>query len=204
MKFTHYFAFCAVVVLYIYTIQQRSSPEEKYRTYFDAAARCQQQISSMARHDSLAERYGVVLEELQLEAVRQTSPQKPQNQSHRRGSIPQARPVVLGTVMEAFQPLPSNGNQSSNFDLPNNIFAEVGFGDGQNATTPSSLMAELTSWGEFDSLVSSSLTSVDHCSHIFNAQVNAGMGGLDFLALGDQDRMWDNPLGNDLDHMVGS
>ena len=62
-KFTQYFAFCAVVVLYVYTIQQRNAAQDKYREYFDAAARCQRQISSMAENESLAQRYTVVLEE---------------------------------------------------------------------------------------------------------------------------------------------
>jgi hypothetical protein len=52
-----------VVVLYVYTIQQRNAAQDKYRKYFDAAARCQRQISSMAENESLAQRYTVVLEE---------------------------------------------------------------------------------------------------------------------------------------------
>jgi galactonate dehydratase len=44
-------------------IQQRNEAEETYRPYFNAAARCQTQISSMAENESLAQRYTVVLEE---------------------------------------------------------------------------------------------------------------------------------------------
>jgi hypothetical protein len=44
-------------------IQQRNEAEGRYRPYFDAATRCQTQISSMAENESLAQRYTVVLEE---------------------------------------------------------------------------------------------------------------------------------------------
>jgi hypothetical protein len=57
-------------------------------------------------------------------------------------------------------------------------------GDSQNATTPSSLMAELTSWGEFDSLVT------------------AGIGGLDYMFLGDSTRSWDVEMGADPGRML--
>lgn len=52
-----------MVVLYVYTIQQRNATEDNFREYFDAAERCQGQISSMAENESLAQRYTVVLEE---------------------------------------------------------------------------------------------------------------------------------------------
>ncbi|KAH7416810.1 hypothetical protein BKA64DRAFT_691375 [Cadophora sp. MPI-SDFR-AT-0126] len=188
--FTHYFAFCAVVILYIYTIQQRNSPREKYRAYFEAAEKCQRQISSMAGHESLAERYSVVLEELRLEAVKQTETTRDaQNQALRMSSIPQVGQMFPTTVIDGYQAThPGNENSTSDFDLATNMYAnghEAGHGEGQNSTTPSSLMAELTSWGEFDSLV------------------NAGMGGLDFLSMGDQSGMWEGPLDSTFPNNVG-
>jgi hypothetical protein len=48
----------------------------------------------------------------------------------------------------------------------------------QNDATPSSMMAELTSWGEFDSLV------------------NAGIGGLDYMFIGDSTRSWEVDIQN--------
>jgi hypothetical protein len=44
-------------------IQQRKEAEETWRPYFEAATRCQTQISSMAENESLAQRYTIVLEE---------------------------------------------------------------------------------------------------------------------------------------------
>ena len=171
-KFTHYFAFCAVVILYIYTIQQRNSPRDKYRAYFEAAEKCQRQISAMAGHESLAERYSVVLEELRLEAVKQTETTRDaQNQAPRMSSLSQVGQLFPTTAIDGYQPAhPGNVNGASEFDLATNLYAnghEAGPVEGQNSTTPSSLMAELTSWGEFDSLVSAPKNSVfsDFQSH---------------------------------------
>jgi hypothetical protein len=53
------------------------------------------------------------------------------------------------------------------------------FGDDQHTATPSSLMAELTSWGEFDSLVTA-----------------GNIGGLDYMFLGDPSRSWEFDMEN--------
>lgn len=72
-QFTHYYAFCAVVVLYVHTIQRRSDPQSTWKEYFTAASRCQQQIHALrGKKDSLALRYSIVLEELRIEASKQT------------------------------------------------------------------------------------------------------------------------------------
>lgn len=60
-------------MLYIYVIQKRASPPEVYTNYFSAAIRCQSHISSIAEKGSLSERYCLVLEELRVEALRQTA-----------------------------------------------------------------------------------------------------------------------------------
>lgn len=53
------------------------------------------------------------------------------------------------------------------------------FGEDQHTATPSSLMAELTSWGEFDSLVTA-----------------GNIGGLDYMFLGDPTRSWEFDMEN--------
>ncbi|KAN0096685.1 Fungal specific transcription factor domain containing protein [Hyaloscypha variabilis] len=184
--FTQYFAFCAVVVLYVYTIQQRTAPEERYRPYFDAATRCQKQISAMAENESLAQRYTVVLEELRLEAIKQT-----QNPAHQLGnelnSAVQSNFSAPQAVMQPSQIAPG-GINGTTMQSPVNMFsasdATMQLGDGPNSTTPSSLMAELTSWGEFDSLVT------------------AGIGGLDYMFLGDSSRSWDVDMDADPGRML--
>ncbi|KAF4975536.1 hypothetical protein FZEAL_7682 [Fusarium zealandicum] len=69
---TAYFAFTATIVLFIYVIQKRESPPEVYSSYLAAATQCQSHISAMAEKGSLSERYCLVLEELRVEALRQT------------------------------------------------------------------------------------------------------------------------------------
>ena len=150
-QFTHYFAFCAIVVLYVYTIQQHTAQDERYRRYFDAAAKCQSQITAMAQQASLAQRYGVVLEELRLEAIKQT-----RNIGHNMASTQPNWQRNIDTVLGH---LPNHANDEGNilgteqghsgFDSTSN----GGF-DSHNAT-PTSLLADLTSWGNFDSLVRS-------------------------------------------------
>jgi len=126
----------------------------------------------MAGHESLAERYSVVLEELRLEAVKQTETNRDaQNQAPRMSSLPQVGQMFPGAAIDGYQPASGNDNGASDFDLATNLYTnghEAGPSEGQNSTTPSSLMAELTSWGEFDSLVSTQRISVQSISSLSN------------------------------------
>lgn len=61
-------------MLYIYVIQNRACPAHVYSAYFAAATRCQSHLSAIAEKGSLSERYCLVLEELRVEATRQTTP----------------------------------------------------------------------------------------------------------------------------------
>jgi hypothetical protein len=57
----------------VYTIQRRVDSDATWHSYFQAAEKCQGQITSYAREkDSFAQRYRIVLEELRSEAVRQS------------------------------------------------------------------------------------------------------------------------------------
>lgn len=71
MKFTPYIAFCAIVVLYIHTIQRRFDFADNWRPDFLAAEKCQAQLTSQVDKSSLVQRYGIVLEELRQEVVKQ-------------------------------------------------------------------------------------------------------------------------------------
>jgi hypothetical protein len=145
-----------MVVLYVSTIQQRHSSNEIYRTYFEAAARCQSQISSLAENESLAQRYGVVLEELRLEAVKQVQHQKEiQNEDSNvrmqpNFTVPEAIMNQDNTnIAQSHNPIGAQvmGELFSNSDA--SVF------EGPTGTTPPSLIADLTSWSDFDSLVRS-------------------------------------------------
>lgn len=169
-QFTAYYSFCAVVVLYVYCIQQQYRLPETYQTYFDAAVKCQNQIHQVGTKESLHQRYYVVLEELRREAIKQmrnrsrSGPaEKLNRQSGVQSMVPPAAQEQHSVVGTAFDhPLDtglSNGNDCRMMSPEGNVFGE----------SPSSLLAEMTSWGEFASLVSA--------QHTFS-QLSIGQGAM--------------------------
>ncbi|CAG9953020.1 unnamed protein product [Clonostachys rosea f. rosea IK726] len=68
--FIPYYGFNAVVILYLYAIQERSERPETYLRHFRAGSKCHAQLEKIATHGSLMQRYGVVLQELRLEVLR--------------------------------------------------------------------------------------------------------------------------------------
>ncbi|KAG7055825.1 finger protein [Colletotrichum scovillei] len=68
--FIPYYGFCAVVILYVFAIQRRTEAPETYLDCFRLASQCHAQIESVATNGSLMQRYGVVLQELRLEVLR--------------------------------------------------------------------------------------------------------------------------------------
>lgn len=168
--FTQYYAFCGVVVLYIYRIRQHLlSPAGQCEDYFAAGQKCQRQLESISETDCLARRYCVVLEELRLEAVRQT------NQQNR------SEPGIAGIA-----PLPVAGAGAADHSRDDSTVLAVPEMTEQNGTSPDmtasfyngnvpqtpdsaifnsnylpSNMADLTSWGQFDSLVTAGIGIFD-------------------------------------------
>ncbi|KAJ9139384.1 Zn 2cys6 transcription factor [Pleurostoma richardsiae] len=151
--FTSYFAFCAVVVLYVYAIQQSSSTSLKYQTYLDAATKCQNQRSGFAEKESLAHRYCLVLEELRLEAMR-----------HLEGeaAIPKgadlSHDVPYGDGLHSAAP-GRDGTIASGEGSFNQFSSMDGLVDLN--PSPSSSLADITSWGNFDSVVTSGFGHLD-------------------------------------------
>jgi galactonate dehydratase len=141
----------------VYTIQQRHAPKEKYQSYLDIAEKCQAQISSMGENESLAKRYSVVLEELRLEAVRKPQQHLEFSSTNSGREVLQRDLTVPSMALQLGQldHLNSLQRQETSFagDMSSNYANETMHSDSQNTMTPSSLMADLTSWGEFDSLV---------------------------------------------------
>lgn len=144
-QFTSYHAFCAVVVLYVYVIQQSVSHVQARQEYLSAAVRCQTQLSTIAEEGSLAERYCLVLEELQKEAVQlsersqadmdtETLAEDPPRQSE---MMQHERNVIEGGVA-----------LEQAFDIEN--MADAASFD----ATPGSSVYEISGWGDFDSMVS--------------------------------------------------
>jgi hypothetical protein len=83
--FTHYICFCAIIVVYIYTIQQHqsspspmtpsaSSTADDVQDLFSLAEKCQIHLARATRKNCPSRRYGIILEELRLEVHRQLSP----------------------------------------------------------------------------------------------------------------------------------
>lgn len=179
--FTQYFAFCAVVVLYVYTTQQRNAPQEKYLSYFQAAEKCQSQIRSMAEKESLAQRYSVVLEELRLEAVKQTRGYR-ESQNANFSTTYIARSQNMNHIHDGTNVSGASMLDTSRLDF--SMANETSGSDGPNGATPSSLMAELTDWSSFNSLVT------------------AGMANLDFLFPEEQNLQWDLGAPTDVDGML--
>ncbi|KAF3400563.1 hypothetical protein DPV78_005001 [Talaromyces pinophilus] len=83
--FTHYICFCAILVAYIYTIQQHqsstsdpttpsvSSMTDDVQDLFSLAERCQVHLAKATRKNCPSRRYGIILEELRLEVHNQLS-----------------------------------------------------------------------------------------------------------------------------------
>ncbi|KAK1505524.1 finger protein [Colletotrichum abscissum] len=65
-----YYGFSAVVILYVFAIQRRTETPETCLDCFRLASQCHAQIESIATNGSLMQRYGVVLQELRLEVLR--------------------------------------------------------------------------------------------------------------------------------------
>jgi len=71
-----------VVALYVYVIKQQSEPSKKWMPYFEAGARCQNQIKISAEKESFAQKCSVVLEELRFEAVGHMQKKRKQPTAH--------------------------------------------------------------------------------------------------------------------------
>ncbi|KAH8196117.1 hypothetical protein TruAng_009716 [Truncatella angustata] len=146
--FTLYFSFSAVVVLYVYVIQQKASTSDVYHTYLEAANTCQVQISTIAEQGSLTRRYCLVLEELRAEALRQTTGVDT--------TYPTANPTQQGPTLDQAA--------GASADAPSSTFhqLELAFdGDMNWNASPSSSVADITSWGHFDCLVSAGLGGME-------------------------------------------
>ena len=138
--FAHYQAFCAVVVLYTYTIRSRGEDTSTWMRYFRAAERCQGQVVTVAGFDSLAYRFFVIMEEFRSEVVKllqhcSAGPGASKNHSNgSRGSSGGQEPQDMSA---AFLPA-----ESSSIQWPGNETQVDQFG-----------LLDLPNWEQLDSLV---------------------------------------------------
>lgn len=148
-------------MLYVYAIQQRHAPPETYVPAFHAAIRCQAQISSIAIPGSLAQRYGVVLQELRLEVLRHNSHllalTTGGGDGTDGGEIQEGGETLLGSCSN--QDLLGLGPQgmhlsSAGEDVAGHFGVASEEGLGFVGHSPGSSIVQMTGWGQFDSLVS--------------------------------------------------
>ncbi|KAF5007412.1 hypothetical protein FDECE_6260 [Fusarium decemcellulare] len=189
--FIPYYGFSAVVILYVYAIQQRAELPETYSRHFRLASKCHAQIEGIATKASLMQRYGVVLQELRLEVLRN-------NNYLASVSTPRAGGVSIGEEGNTGQTaLPQNTDTNARFSgqggagltvgngrlamVDSQGFDETGEGNQPaggitaNAMGPvDASLAHMASWGQFDSLVT------------------GGTGTLDVLLQGGSTDVWGN------------
>lgn len=144
-----YFAFTASIVLYLYAIQKRSGPLEVYSEYLSAAIQCQSQISSIAEEGSLLDRYRHLLEELRLEAIRQTD--------HEHFPSDSAVVAEHSSLNSAPAPITDLARQyEQDFAVHATLHAPVN----TDAVIPD-LASNFADWDQFASMVSSGLGNLD-------------------------------------------
>lgn len=166
--FTQYYAFCAVVVLYIYRIQQHMVTPGKCEGYFSAGMKCQRQLESVSESDCLARRYCLVLEELRVEALRQTSRLSepavtPVNPATDTPSANTASAGLHDSLLPDTTPQTDGASPSglATFYSANSLPTPESAVFSTNFIPNSSIMSDLTSWGQFDSLVTAGIGMFD-------------------------------------------
>lgn len=170
--FTQYYAFCAVVVLYIHRIQQGISAAGRDEGYFAAAQRCQAVLEGISESDCLSRRYCLVLEELRREAERHqrdASAGSPAVEGLQTAATTTAAatPAATGTatlgVPASTSPQrdASPGFAGTPYYAPNIPPTPESAVFSTNFLPTSAIMADLTSWGQFDSLVTAGIGMLD-------------------------------------------
>lgn len=174
------------MILYVYTIQQSNNSQETYQRYFMAAQRCQNQLSSIAEDVSLTARYCLILEELRAEAMRQTEHSTALQQHVSMQSTQPLDMVASGTDMD--------GVLIDQVAEPIQGLMELANGGelGPFEASPDDEVADMTGWGQFDSMVSTDKWLMTVCPIIaklmtnYCEQVMSGLGGFDNLIDGFQ------------------
>ncbi len=203
--FTQYYAFCGVVVLYIYQIQQHLITPGKRENYFALAEKCQRQLESVSETDCLARRYCLVLEELRVEALRQTSrlsesasSQPSQQQQQQQGSIDMSvdstttpsnlnsntsamnlNPMLLSENTPQTDTASPSGatNLAASFYNANTIPpTPESTVFSQNLLSDGGVMADFTNWGQFDSLVTAGIGMFDGGASGISGWDGSGLG----------------------------
>lgn len=152
VKFIPYYGFNAVVILYFLAIQNRAEAPEAYMKYFRLASRCHAQIEDIATKGSLMDRYGVVLQELRLEVLRNKNQLDPMSGPQVGGASmsgdADATPVeTRDQAPPRIDPALQGSTSGAQLvaDAAGNAVDSMGSFD--------SALLHMAGWGQFDSLV---------------------------------------------------
>jgi len=155
LQFTHYNVFCAIVVLYVYIVQNWSDPDREYSRYLQVGEGAQLELAKCGNQSSFAQRYVVVLEELRKEAHKIT------NQYAGDGDflgIASPSAGVTETVIQQDQERGTLENlQGQGHQDLNGWLSELA-----QDTSPPSCLADMTGWGDFDSFVLTGLGDLNY------------------------------------------
>ncbi|KAJ3954795.1 hypothetical protein N0V92_008687 [Colletotrichum tropicale] len=165
--FIPYYGFSAVVILYVYAIQQRAEAPESYALCFQLASKCHSLYERNSARGTLTQRYGVVLQELRLEVLRNN------NYLASTSPIQAGGDYVPSEVMTARNPSMATENDKvrarSQFDglhtrsnaaashIENPTEDQSVNGNAGPVTSIDALstgLFQISDWGQFDSLVS--------------------------------------------------
>ncbi|KAI3394096.1 hypothetical protein diail_3220 [Diaporthe ilicicola] len=145
--FTSYYAFCAAVVLYVFSIQQKTSTPAVHDRHLSVATRCQEQMSMIAEEHSLARRYCLVLDELRKEAIRHSG--QPRDD--------QAMGAANDADSQQFENLAAEEIALCDGLGQNHLTSDVNDMNGFDAS-PGSSLYHMSGWGTFDSMASKQIT----------------------------------------------
>ncbi|RHZ57913.1 Zn(II)2Cys6 transcription factor [Aspergillus thermomutatus] len=181
--FTHYVCFCAIIVVYIHTIQQhrlasdpntaspRSVEDSGYlHSLFNLAETCQQHLAEATRKNCPSRRYSIILEELRREVHRQIgSPIQPETlensyENLRSNSIRDKETLMAGQghadPVHVEQPTSMFTNATIHQPAPGGIqppdFLEGPFGASEDFGIVDNLEGSIW-WAQLDSWAFSSL-----------------------------------------------
>ncbi|OAG21220.1 hypothetical protein CC77DRAFT_934198 [Alternaria alternata] len=115
---THYVCFCALVVVYVWAIQQsthNTASAEDPRRILDQAESCMQHLAQATASNSPSRRYSIILQELRTEAKRKTARSR-QEQAHSSSNTGETgasvalggettRDICSDSALEALQPI---------------------------------------------------------------------------------------------------
>ncbi|TEA14315.1 hypothetical protein C8034_v003535 [Colletotrichum sidae] len=166
--FIPYYGFSAVVILYVHAIQQRAESPGVYSDCYHLASRCHAHIESIATKGSLMQRYGVVLQELRLEVLRNNTylastltAQAGETAAEDDARLREAL-LFKGSQLFRVEPAYSPNNPSAEFSQSfrdaisvEQLAERLSSASAVSTNTANGDFFSISNWGQFDSLRSS-------------------------------------------------